>query len=61
MDNPTYEDYVQNHSNNILIINSFLLDLPIGCGSELKAKLFFFSFTIMMSTVFMKLFIALIW
>ena len=59
--NPTFEDY---HINNCNFKTSFIyyfLDVTVGCGSEVKAKLFFFSFTIMMSTVFMKLFIAIIW
>jgi uncharacterized membrane protein YGL010W len=39
----------------------YFKDNPVGCGSEVTARIFFFSYSIIMGTVAMKLFIAIIW
>jgi hypothetical protein len=38
----------------------FLIDEPIGCGNSATASIFFFSYTFIISTVFLRLFIAII-
>jgi hypothetical protein len=46
--NPTYEDYRANNYN------------PVGCGSRNSAKIYFFSYSLLICTIFMRLFIAII-
>jgi len=46
--NPTYEDY---RANNYV---------PVGCGSRTSAKIYFFSYSLLICTIFMRLFIAII-
>ncbi len=48
IDNPSYSDYVNNHYN------------AVGCGNRALALIYFFSFSLFVSTIFMRLFIAII-
>ena len=48
IENPTYDDYKLNNYQ------------PVGCGSRISAMLFFFSYSLLICTIFMKLFIAII-
>jgi hypothetical protein len=48
VENPTFEDYRGNNYQ------------PVGCGSRTSAKFFFFSYSLLICTIFMKLFIAII-
>lgn len=48
IEEPTYEDYVNNNYD------------PVGCGNATLATIYFFSFLLFVATVFMRLFIAII-
>jgi len=46
--NPTYEDYKNNGYK------------PIGCGSSFTSYIFFFTYLVLVSIVFLNLFVAII-
>jgi hypothetical protein len=48
IDNPSYQDYVDNKSE------------PIGCGDKFQTYSFFYSYIIIVGTTFLNLFIAII-
>ena len=47
-ENPTYEDYIANNK------------VPVGCGSLLYAKFFFYSYVLIVGVVLMRIFIAIV-
>jgi hypothetical protein len=48
IDAPTYEDFVKSKHS------------PVGCGNQSLAILYFFSYTLFVATIYMRLFIAII-
>jgi hypothetical protein len=44
----------------ILCSSLLNLGIPVGCGSTITARLFFFSYSLIMRTVLMRLFIAIV-